>query len=194
MQKTVILSAVLIFTFFTGCYTVIKHPAVSDTENSEFSHEVYFADDCSQCHQGVANDFLPQNNYVNPGLNYIENNSRWNYFYDSPWWYRDMFYALPRTGNADSGDGTLPTTSARSRFPGTNGSAGNGSATRISSGSSGGTRIVGSKKEGDSEASPKTGSVRQSEKNTNVRKAVRGTGESKSKAKKSTKPKRRETK
>jgi hypothetical protein len=172
----------LIFALSTGCYTVIKHPEVVDAENAEFSHEIYFSDDCGSCHQEKINNFALDNNY-SPRLNYIQNNDRWHYYYQSPWWYRDIFLPLPRTNNSSPENNYLPTTSSRKRFPGANNDVGNGSSANVSSsGKSSGSspRITTSKKSQTSNSSTNSGSGRKRREDKNIRKVNRDSKEQKS--------------
>ena len=182
-----IAAIVALFIVFTGCYTVIKHPKVIDAENPKFEHPVYFTDDCGSCHQNKAVSFAPMQQPYLPRLNYIHENERWSYFYESPWWNRDIFYQTSG-GNYSSGAGNspLPTTSARSRNPGVSGSASAPSQTIITSGGSSGSSS--SKQSGSSGQT----SVRQSENSNSSRKATRGSGGSKSSGSK--KPTRRKNK
>jgi hypothetical protein len=176
-----IFAFITLFILGTGCYTVIKHPAITDSSNPEFGHGVYYTDNCQDCH-GNSEISLNVNDTPNlPRLNYIHRNERWSYYYDAAWWQRDMFTYNPLSPSQNSGNGPLPTTSARSRFPGANSGGSNAaSPTSISGGSGGGsgssTRIVGGSGQGSSTGS---GSVRQSgSSNSNVRRATRGSGNS----------------
>ncbi len=196
----VIIPFIAVLMFLTGCYTVIKHPALTDSEDPQYEHPVYYNDDCSSCHADKTMDIspAPQTNYL-PRLNYIYDNSRWNDYYSTPWWYRDMFYQSGggHGGTVTSGDnGTLPTTSARRRFPGAGGSnSGSGTMnnTSISGSTSGGTRITGSKSN-TSQGNASAGAVRQQQDNNGARKAIRGSGNSKSDSKDTSKVNRREKK
>ncbi len=181
----------LFFTLFliiSGCYTVIKHPAVVEEENPEFSHAVYFNDDCASCHDANQMALNSRDEQPLPRLNYIQGNDRWNYYYSSPWWLNDRFYhgSGSPAGASSGGNAPLPTTSARPRFPGNSGSSANmPSTTRISGGSSSGSssnRVTGNNTPGDSSSGP---AVRgQSSGSSGARKATRGSGNSDSKSSK----------
>jgi hypothetical protein len=183
----------LIFVLSTGCYTVIKHPGVVDAENAEFSHEIYFSDDCSSCHQENVDNFVYQKNY-SPHLNYIQNNDRWHHYYQTPWWYRDIFYTLPRMNNTPAGNNYLPTTSSRRRFPGANSNVGDGSSANVSSsGKSSGSnpRITTSKKPQTPNATTNNGSGRKKREDNNIRKVNRDSKEQKSNASESSDKKKK---
>ena len=177
----------LSFVIMAGCYTVIKHPAVSDSDNASFQHPVYFSDDCNSCHSAELPLLMTPQQEL-PRLNYIYNNDRWYDYYESPWWSRDMFYESGGYSTNPDENTTLPTTSARRRFPGAGGneqsvpnnavgSAGvsTGSSTRISSGDS--TSASGNNsniRQSDQQSSTREGQRSSSDsQNSNVRKVER---------------------
>ena len=176
-----------------GCYTVIKHPEVFDRENSNYRYEVYFSDNCQQCHTNPA-DNLFYKERINPlSLNYIQNNERWNHFYQSPWWTKDIFYTGPEQNEIGNENNPLPTTSARRRFPGVNSNVGEGSSANVTSGNNAGssTRVTNSsRKNKDSDSPPESGSNRQKRENQNVRKVDRESKKSDSDSKSSDKAKK----
>jgi hypothetical protein len=177
----------LSFVIMAGCYTVIKHPAVSDSDNASFQHPVYFSDDCNSCHTTDQPLLMTPQEEI-PRLNYIYNNDRWYYYYESPWWSRDIFY---QSGGypVNSGDNsTLPTTSARRRFPGAGGNdqsvsnnpigvagSNTGSSTRIISGDSTSTSGNNSNiRQADDKSSTREGQRNSDgDQNSNVRKVDR---------------------
>ncbi len=186
----------LFFVFFlaiTGCYTVIKHPPVRDAEHSQYDRQVYFSDNCMDCHQNDPGVAIPLNHPYLPRLNYIRENDRWSYFYQSPWWYRDIFYGTSSGGNVTGTDssGYLPTTSARSRFTGTGSRTRTNTTTRIIGGSNSGGTTAGTV---TNDGSQSQGNVREKSGKTGARKAIRGTGEKKDKNKKSKRTERRKIK
>jgi len=181
------LALFLVFFFaITGCYTVIKHPGVEDAEHSQYNRQVYFSDNCMDCHQNDPGVAVPVNHPYLPRLNYIQKSERWNYFYQNPWWYRDIFYSTsPGGGNNNSGSSSnLPTTSARSRFPGTGNRASANTSTRITGGSNSGSTTAGT---GTTSGTNQQGDVREKSGKSTAREAIRGTGDSK---KNNTKPKK----
>ncbi len=125
-----------------GCYTMVKHPVIQDQEDPDLHYNVYFSNDCSSCHS------VPLAR-SRPNLNYINNSPRWSFFYQHPWWQREVFYqygdAYPDSGDTNGG---LPNTSARPRFPGANSGNGTtppGSISSPSGGTTNTTRISGAK-------------------------------------------------
>ena len=166
------------FLFASGCYTVIRHPMVREADNSGYQREVYFTDNCMDCHRDDPGVAAPLHHPYLPRLNYIQENDRWSYFYKSPWWFRDIFYSsTPGEGNATrDSSGVLPTTSARSRFPGSGNRLNSNTATRISGGPSSGSKAAGS----NSGTNPQR-NIREKPGKSSARKAVRGSGNSKKK-------------
>jgi hypothetical protein len=110
----------LSFILMAGCYTIIKHPAVSDQEDGDYQYPVYFSDDCSSCHSDNQPLLMTPESHL-PHLNYIYSNDRWYQYYESPWWSRDIFYQSGNYQENNEENGALPTTSARRRFPGAGG-------------------------------------------------------------------------
>ncbi len=191
-----ILIVIVAFLIFTGCYTVIKHPEIANPQNPQHKYQVYFADDCNSCHN-IATEHLSYSTSPNvPRLNYILNNPRWNYFYEAPWWYRDIFYRLPMEQNTDFQNDLLPTTSARRRFPGANsGNSGGNITSRINAGhSSSSTRISSSSKNTINDGTSNQTVVRQKSNSNKTRKAIRGSGKSSNKSNQSSSIKKRQSK
>jgi hypothetical protein len=174
--------------FITGCFTIIKHPVIHDQENPDLSYNIYFSDDCSSCHSSA-----PHNNI--PNLDYINSSSRWNYFYEFPWWQRHQFYASPSANQDSSGNGGLPTTSARPRFPGQGNSQRTGMPGSVSnppSGSGNTPRVVTG---GNSSTTSKTTTDNDSTNDPNsskVRKSSRSTQKETNETGKKDRPKRKQ--
>jgi hypothetical protein len=173
--------------FITGCFTIIKHPVIHDEDNPDLSYNIYFSDDCNSCHSSAL-----QNN--TPNLDYINSSPRWNYFYEFPWWQRHQFYTSPSVSQDSSGNGGLPTTSARPRFPG-RGSSGQtgmpGSVSNPSSGSGNTPRITG----GNSSATSKTTTENDNANDQNsskVRESSRSSQKDKNETGKKDRPKRKQ--
>ncbi len=183
---------IVLFIFLTGCYTVIQHPTVADEENPQYHRQIDFAQDCASCHSGEGMALRDSQQPYLPRLNYIYGNDRWSTFYESPWWYRGMFYSSSTQGvSTGEENGPLPTTSARRRFPGINAGAAAGSTTAnggVVTGSSGssvsaGARIVGG--QGSSTDSSNNSGVRQTTNNgsnNSARSATRSSNGSQSKS------------
>ena len=85
--------------FGTGCYTLLKHPAVEyeappEAEGADYDYEyepiaVQWRDDCVSCHTGAEvyyNPTSPFNYYYNHGYD------RWIWYYDLPWWADEAGY------------------------------------------------------------------------------------------------------
>jgi hypothetical protein len=81
--------------FSTGCYTLLKHPAVvyeADDSDYEYEYEpiaVQWNDDCVSCHTGADvyyNPTSPYNYYYDRGY------ERWVWYYDLPWWSEQVSY------------------------------------------------------------------------------------------------------
>ncbi len=183
----------------SGCYTVIKHPKVKKTQDSKFSHEVYFTDNCVSCHGNTVAELHPASKPYLPRLDYIRENNRWNYFYQYPWWYRSMFSQYSGAANAgDQGDDFLPTTSSRPRFPGSGNSGNRQNNSRWISGGSGSsssTKATRNRTQDSVTDENKNSSVRgKSSNKSNARKATRGSGESGSNSDDSKKANRRKKK
>lgn len=173
----------VIFTFFimVGCYTVIKHPPISETGKSNFQHHIYFSDDCGSCHKVANQPFNLTPREQLPRLNYIYSNDRWYYYYESPWWSRDVFYQTGNYPENSTGNSTLPTTSARRRFPGAGGNNQYVPSNPVSSGGTvqgSSTRIStkGNSSSNDSSSSNKS-NVSQRKKTSSTRDAQRGKGD-----------------
>lgn len=136
----------LLFILSSGCYTILKHPEiVSDKSSPDYRQQVYYTDDCLSCHNkrssALRNWFASE--YSQP--DYINNQSRWNFYYHSPWWHRDIFYKSRFKDKKTESNNPLPTTSSRNRFPGAGESSTNttnSNPTRISSGSTSSTPIT----------------------------------------------------
>jgi len=85
-----------------GCYTMIKHPHLSDmlVEEEEYlDKDVNHLDDCMQCHT-QDDRFLqsaPENyhSFIWDDDQFYE----WNYYYARHWWYDDNYYATGTDGN-----------------------------------------------------------------------------------------------
>lgn len=176
--KLFFLSATVIF--LAGCYTIMKHPEIVDEQNPKFHKEIYFTDDCSSCHRQESNILAQVKQPYLPRLNYIHQNARWSYFYESPWWNRAMFSTYgSNNGSGSANSSLLPTTSARSRFPGaTNGGSG-ASTTRITGSGSGGTRVTGTGSSATTNTTIRTPAPKSSSRKTIIRSKKSG---SKSKA------------
>ncbi len=165
----------IILILSSGCYTVLKHPKiVSDESSQDYRQQVYYTDDCSSCHNkrssALRNWFASE--YPQP--DYINNQSRWNFYYHSPWWHRDIFSKSRLINKKTESNNPLPTTSSRNRFPGAGESSTtitNSNPTRISSGSTSSTPITTGNKTGEKSESKnintadKKQNTRQTEKN-----------------------------
>ncbi len=180
MKGTFFLIAGLVF-LFSSCYTVINHPRVQDPDNPQYSHAVYFTDDCSRCHTNTEHFNIPvaTRNRL-PRVDYISQNERWNYFYEFPWWYRPLFVGTNGGMVADSsGNQPLPTVSARRRFPGAGGNSPSlPSGTVVSGGYTPGTIVGSTQKNNSGTHSQQGNSVQRQSAPKPGRKAIRGSGNS----------------
>lgn len=92
---TCAIAAVLIISF-AGCYTLLKHPRLSDEERSTYEESavaVNYADDCGSCHESPA--YTTVHGYGSPHRSSYD---RWRHYYEDPWWVR--YYADPQGGEA----------------------------------------------------------------------------------------------
>ena len=170
----------LVVILFAGCYTIMKHPDIVDEQNPKFHKEIYFNDDCSSCHQQQSNNLAGISQPYLPRLNYIHQNTRWSYFYELPWWNRAMFSTYKSSGGSGpAGSTVLPTTSARSRFPGATSGGSGASTTSITGSSSGGTRVTGTGSSSATNTTIRTPQAKSGSKKTIIRSEKSG---SKSKA------------
>lgn len=147
----------ILFILSSGCYTVLKHPEiVSDKSSPDYRQQVYYTDDCSSCHNKRSPDLRNWFASEYPQPDYINNHSRWNFYYHSPWWHRDIFNKSRFINKKTESNNPLPTTSSRNRFPGageSNTTDTNNNPTRISSGSTSSTqRTAGNTTDKDSES------------------------------------------
>lgn len=190
-MKNVSSFILLLIVLLAGCYTVIKHPPIQNNENPSFTHEVYLTDDCMSCHQNQSITFNQMRKPFSPQLDYIRSNHRWSYFYESPWWNREIFSSHAPVSGSGNTSPLLPTTSARNRFPGSGGSSSGASTTSITGGGSSGTHITG---QGNQNSGNSTPQVKQREKENQPRTTIRGSGKSDGKSSSSRKAKRRKNK
>lgn len=93
---------ILIFAWFAGCYTVIKHPSISYTDSSGgvYTSHVYYRSNCVDCHSSSElsyfYSFIPAHNL-----------SPWAY-YNIPWWFQwsnNLTDTGQATTNASSAEG-----------------------------------------------------------------------------------------
>ncbi|NOZ60059.1 MAG: hypothetical protein GXO74_00105 [Calditrichaeota bacterium] len=85
--------AILFYFLFSQCYTTFQHPTVyvPVDSTSYYAQEVTFADDCSQCHEDQKKYVENETDiYADP---IYEQNSDWNYYYMTPWWYDPYYYS-----------------------------------------------------------------------------------------------------
>jgi hypothetical protein len=91
-----------LLTLFAGCYTILIHPDVEikDKNGYTYNNNVKYYDDCSSCHEGVADSYIESPQilaahplYSNFGYfdysDYYYNDSYfgdYGYYYNYPWW------------------------------------------------------------------------------------------------------------
>lgn len=158
---------------------MMKHPMVVDEAYPDMPYSVDFSENCSDCHQ-TGSDFKVLQESVQPNPEYIYQSPRWQTFYTSPWWNRAMFYGSGSVSDPGAGGGLLPTTSSRSRFPGSSGNSGyipsSGGTITGGSGSSTTTSITNSS--GSSGNTGGSSTIRSGSSSSSARKAIRGSGNS----------------
>jgi hypothetical protein len=99
-KKLFIIGVVLIGALITvhGCYTIIKHPSVMQTDDEAVAEHANGNRDCVSCHQDYHQ--YPYGYYYGYYPNYYWDYNRWGQYYAYPWWW-DTYY-----DNDNSGGGT----------------------------------------------------------------------------------------
>ncbi|MGB5105289.1 MAG: hypothetical protein WBP29_04010 [Candidatus Zixiibacteriota bacterium] len=85
-----------------GCYTIIKHPAMTveqETDDSSSSYSHGDADrDCMRCHQDYGT--YPYGYYYGYYPDYYWSNPNWGSYYAYPWWWEEYWYSDKSGGGA----------------------------------------------------------------------------------------------
>ncbi len=101
----------IILSFFSGCYVMTEHPAISAHDEIIYREgEIFFADNCGECHsQGELIDYgylvKADTAYYEDVYSLID-----SYYSSSAWWYDFDFY-MPPVGDEyyeDYGGGYVP--------------------------------------------------------------------------------------
>lgn len=92
MKLKIILFVILIVAV-SGCYTVLKHPAVpnEDLMGNVYHQNISANDDCYKCHtedNKEMQDYNRYSDYYYETENYEQNiKNKWDSYYNVPWWF-----------------------------------------------------------------------------------------------------------
>jgi len=96
-----------VFLSLAGCYTLLKHPRISDEGRAadvDYATPVTYADDCGACHE--SSSYVAAHGYrygfASP---HVSSYDRWYYYYEYPWWVR---YYTPSVGDSAAGEQQRP--------------------------------------------------------------------------------------
>jgi hypothetical protein len=94
MKKMNYIFITVIIIFLAGCYTVLQHPDVVNTDENGNSYygQVDYSSDCMKCHANahteVAYDYNRYNSYYYQNVNNPDPGPQsWIGYYQIPWWY-----------------------------------------------------------------------------------------------------------
>jgi len=77
----------------SGCYTVLRHPQVTDVAQSATEgppYRVSLRDDCASCHGDYHAYWDPYSPYTRYDARRYR---RWHYYYQDPWWLDEFYYS-----------------------------------------------------------------------------------------------------
>ena len=100
-----------------GCYTIINHPHLTESENSDYEYlhdqeQIDYSYNCTQCHENHDHHYTDY--YSFPGE--YENYHKWEFYYDVPWWY-DYERPISRIGHGNqTNNSNIPPTHTRRSF------------------------------------------------------------------------------
>jgi hypothetical protein len=103
-RKIMIILTGLIAALITsyGCYTIIKHPSVMESEADRSGVHEGASKDCVSCHADYHQ--YPYGYYYSYYPDYYWNYPRWGTYYAYPWWWDNYWYNGQAAGGANYGD------------------------------------------------------------------------------------------